>query len=167
MRKPEEFRSLASIVSASEEPTMTCVAAIDPPAAMFVQEPQHGCPEYDEAIRDIVREVRLFHARIAESVEAAVETIALDIASEIVGRELQIAPVAIESIVRRALERYAASEPLRVRVHPDEARHVVLDVPVAGDSGLRRGDVFLELRCGTVDASLGVRLADVLREACA
>ncbi|MHB8592013.1 MAG: FliH/SctL family protein, partial [Vulcanimicrobiaceae bacterium] len=64
----------------------------------------------------------------------------------------------------RALARYFAEEPLRVRVHPDDAA-ALRDAPIAveADPRLRRGDAAVDLRNGTVDASLGVRLDDAVR----
>lgn len=112
---------------------------------------------------DLVRDVRLFHARITEAVETAVELVTADIAAEIVARELQLAPADIERIVDRALQRFVSEEPLRVRVHPGEAEGVRCGIPIVADAALARGDAIVELRDGRVDARLGVRLACLLR----
>jgi flagellar biosynthesis/type III secretory pathway protein FliH len=111
----------------------------------------------------MLREVRLFHARVTEAVEASVETLVGDIAAELLGRELLLAPADIERIVDRALHRFAAEEPLRVRVHPDDLSRLKCSLPVLADDALRPGDAILELRNGYVDASLGVRVEALLR----
>jgi seryl-tRNA synthetase len=121
--------------------------------------------ELEDAESGLLRDVRLFHASVIEGVEAAIETITGDIAAGVLGRELQLAPADIDAIVDRALQRYLADEPLRVRVHPDEAVGLSCGVPVVGDERLRYGDAVIELRCGSVDATLGVRFASVLRAA--
>jgi flagellar biosynthesis/type III secretory pathway protein FliH len=105
----------------------------------------------------------LFHARVIEAVEAAVETIVDGIASDVLARELLLAPVDIEAIVDRALQRFVSEEPIRVRVHPDDAPNVQCGVPVVADSRLQRGDAAIDVRIGGVDASLAVRLAALLR----
>jgi flagellar biosynthesis/type III secretory pathway protein FliH len=123
----------------------------------------HEDAAYEDARANMLRELRLFHARIIEGVDAAVETLAHDIASEVLGRELHLAHANIAAIVDRALRRYFADEPLRVRVHPDEAPMLSCALPVVADERLRSGDAVIELRCGSVDATLGVRLAAVMR----
>ena len=110
-----------------------------------------------------VRDLRLFHARVIEAVEAAVETLVGDIAADVLGRELLLAPAGLEVIVDRALQRFASEQPLRVRVHPDDACGLNCGVPVVADARLRRGDAAIDLRDGSVDTSLGVRLAAIVR----
>ncbi len=136
-------------------------APIPPPMPPAIAEP--AAPREAESA-ELLREVRLFRARVAEAVDLAAATLLQDIAADVVGRELELAPVAIERIVDRALARYLAEEPLRVRVHPDDAA-ALRDAPIAveADPRLRRGDAAVDLRNGTVDASLGVRLDDAVR----
>jgi flagellar assembly protein FliH len=112
---------------------------------------------------DLVRSVCLFHARIREALEDAVDRLLLDVASEVLARELQLAPVAIERIVDAALQRYVSEAPVRVRVHPNDVQALNCGVPVVGDDSLAHGDAVVELRDGLLDATLGVRLDAVLR----
>ncbi|HET9096143.1 MAG TPA: FliH/SctL family protein [Candidatus Baltobacteraceae bacterium] len=165
MQTPERFRSLASRVLAARTP------APDEPAFEIVEEllepadDDAGDPRSGEEELELARDVRLFHARVIEAVEAAVETLVADIAADILGRELRLEPVDIEQIVDRALQRFAAEEPLRVRVHADDAGRLNCGLPVAADMRLRPGDAVIELRNGSADASLGVRLAALVRKA--
>ena len=110
MQTPEGFRRLADLLRSSENPP--------PPLETRAVEPEDRFPPDDE---EAARDVRLFRARIAEAVECAVGTLCRDIAAEVVGRELQLAPPEIGAIVRRALERYAAEGVTRVRAHPEDA----------------------------------------------
>ncbi len=112
---------------------------------------------------DVLREMRLFRARIIEATEAAVETLVADIAADVLARELRLAPADVETIVDRALQRFFEDEPLRVRVHADDALNVECGVPLVTDAKLQRGDAVIELRTGTIDARLGVRLATLLQ----
>ena len=158
LERPEGFRGLSSILRpAMLRPAFDADAAPMPPIA------EPAAPHEAESV-ELLREVRLFRARVAEAVDLAIATLLQDIAADVVGRELELAPVAIERIVDRALARYLAEEPLRIRVHPDDAA-ALREAPIAveADPRLRRGDAAVDLRNGTVDASLGVRLDEAVR----
>lgn len=178
MQTPERFRSLAATLIAARAP------APDEPAFEIVEELERASRssaalrqaqdeqayaqddgEWGDDLLELAREVRLFQARVIEAVEAAVETLVGDIAADVLGRELLLAPADIDAIVDAALERFVSEEPLRVRVHPEDVPRLACGVPVVADAGLRPGDAVIELRRGSVDASLGVRLATLLQAA--
>ena len=159
MQRPEGFRSLADMLAECNlpgEPQMFCESESTPDAA------EPGDAAEAEAEAEAARDLRLFHARIAENVESAVEMLLADIAADVLARELQIAPAVIQSIVAHALQRFAQEKPLRVRLNPCDAGRVCCELPVVPDQGLREGDAVIELRDGWVDISLGSRLANVL-----
>lgn len=169
LQTPERFRSLASTLLAARtpapgEPALEIVQDLLEPVDDEIDDARE---DQDEDELELLREVRLFHARVIEAVEAAVETLVTDIAADVLGRELVLQPAEIETIVDRALQRFADEEPLRVRVHADDAPRLNGALPVVLDVGLRPGDAVIELRNGSVDASLGVRLAAVVRAATA
>ena len=153
MQKPEGFRSLAELLREPREKLQ--------PAAQL--EP---CDDADER-RDVqtaaARELRLFLARVAEALDSAVEMLRNDIAAEVVGRELQLAPADLRAIVDRTLRRYALEAPVQVRVHPGDLDQLDGEFSTIADTQLRPGDAVLEMRSGAIDASLGVRLESVLR----
>ena len=147
------------------QPLAVLVRPVNPqtqaePPAQTVTVPG-ACAEAEEAA---LRSMRLFCAAVAEGVEAAIGQLLNDIAADVLARELQLAPADIARIVERALSRYLCEDPLHVLVHPDDACDVRCDFPVVKDPSLRPGDARLVLRCGSVDASLGVRLAAVLQK---
>lgn len=116
-------------------------------------------PDFSEASAD----VRRFRAAVRDAVDVAVRDVLRDVVAEVLARELELASVNVDAIVARACARYASEEVVRVRVHPDEAERIEsTNVDVVADAGLRRGDVLLEVRSGTIDVTLGARLADVL-----
>lgn len=160
MQTPERFRSLASTLTGSE--------SLDGPDIVQQEEassegiPRNDPIEVSDNERELVREVRLFHARVIEAVEASVETLTADIAADVLARELCLAPADIEAIIDRALQRFAQEQPVRVRVHDADLAGLTCSVPLIADARLRPGDAVIELRSGSVDASLGVRLAAVL-----
>ncbi len=123
-------------------------------------------PPQPEFVREVLHEARRFRAALADALDAARDRLVRDLASDVLARELACAPADVERIARRTLERYTDDEPLHVRVHPDEVALLAgFELPVVADARLRRGDVTLTLRYGTIDASLGVRLAHVLQSA--
>lgn len=134
-----------------------------PPLPAHEPVEEHAPPAESCVYVELLRELRLFHARIAEAVEASVQTLLCDIAADVLARELQLAPVDIAAIVDRALHRCIAEQPVRVRVHADYTARVACGVPVIADPQLLPGDAVIELRGGTVDASLGVRLENILQ----
>lgn len=155
MHAPDEFRSLADLLR--EEQYFT-------PAA--TETPENAAEDAPDLTGEIAaaRDVRLFHARVEEAIESSVATLRCDIAAEIVGRELQLAPASIAEIVRRAVRRFHADSPVRVRVNPEDLDSLADDgVQSVADRDLRRGDAVLEVGGGTIDVTLGVRLAAVLR----
>ncbi|HZZ00807.1 MAG TPA: FliH/SctL family protein [Candidatus Baltobacteraceae bacterium] len=116
--------------------------------------------------REQFAEIRRFGAAVRDAVDVAVSTLLCDVAAEVLARELELSPANVDSIVSRACARYASEKVVRVRAHPDEAAEVAYSgVDVVADSALRRGDVVLEVRTGTIDVTLGARLADVLDRA--
>jgi flagellar biosynthesis/type III secretory pathway protein FliH len=134
--------------------------ATDPPA--HDDEPPPAPPAEEDAIADLASRARRFRAMLADALDRSLADLLRDIAAEIVGRELQCAPTELQRIVERALERAADELPLSVHVHPSQLALLQLGLPLVADARLRRDDVRIELRSGTIDASLGVRLEQLL-----
>lgn len=107
--------------------------------------------------------VRRFRAALCDALDAALDELRRAIARDVLARELRLAPADVAAIAAGALERYAGERPLRLRVHPDDAAALATgDLNVVADAGLRRGDVAIDLHAGTIDATLGARLACVM-----
>lgn len=113
--------------------------------------------------RSALAAVRRFRAALADALDAQLDEIVREVVCELLGRELQIAHADVTAIARGALARYAADLPLRVRAHPHDVPALeTLELPIVTDAALRRGDLTIELRSGTIDASLGARLEALL-----
>ncbi len=139
--------------------------AIDPPGCVDEAEldpPPAPAPLDEAAIADVVSRARRFRAMLAEALDRTVADLLRDIAAEVIGRELHTAPAELQRIVQRALERAAHELPVAVRAHPSQLGLLRLDVPLIADASLRSNDVCIDLRSGTIDATLGVRLEHVL-----
>lgn len=153
-----EFQSLASLlipqtITAAGEPF-----AIPPPAQ---QSELRDEPDAEDA--PLAGEARRFYAHVREELERCVQNLLERIARDVLARELQCEPVATRELVARAYREWAASEPLRVRVHPDDAAGCKNGpLPVFEDAAVARGGAMLELRTGVVDVRLETRLQTVL-----
>jgi flagellar biosynthesis/type III secretory pathway protein FliH len=111
----------------------------------------------------VLAATRRFSAALADALALALERLLCDIARDVLARELVLAPCDVATIAARALNRYLDEEPLRLRVHPDDVSAcAALDVGIVADQSLRVGDAVLEVRCGTIDASMEARLEVVL-----
>ncbi len=150
-----EFRTLVAVLSnveASPQAAPEPAVIFDPTAATV-----------PEAIDIALSDARLMRAHLRETLEESFDDLLRDIASDVVGRELQLQPVEIKQIIVAAIDRYRAEMPLRTRVHPDDVAALRdLAIDVVPDGALKRGDAFLELRDGAVDLSLGIRLERLL-----
>jgi flagellar biosynthesis/type III secretory pathway protein FliH len=123
-------------------------------------------PESDPAqpgASDAAADVRRFRAAVADAVAAAVDGLLCDIAAGVLARELELKPVDVRAVVARACLRHERERIVCVRAHPGEVDRLTdAGVDAVGDAQLRRGDVLLEVRTGTIDVTLGARLAAVL-----
>ncbi len=138
----------------SEAPP-SAVAAPDGPRP---QAPASGVMSEPSAL---LSEVRLFRSALADALDEHAATLIRRLAADVLGRELQLAPVDVAYLARRLVAERLADEPIRLRVAPADAGFAC-DVPVVADACLNPGDAVLECRSGAIDARLGVRLADVL-----
>jgi flagellar biosynthesis/type III secretory pathway protein FliH len=140
------FRSLAELLRGDE------TVEIEQPAPELPSEPVHD-------IVEVMRDARLFRARIAEAVEEAAAGVLQRIAADVLCRELQMAPCEIEAVVETCVAQLADRQDLRIFVHPDDAP-AVRSFEVQRDATLERGDCRLELAYGSVHSTLQLRLAE-------
>jgi hypothetical protein len=113
----------------------------------------------DEALHEIER----FRAFALDAVERSLGRLVASLAEEVLGRELKLAPVDLQEITNRALRRYDREGPVRVRVSTVDLAAIKTELPVVADADLREGDLIVEVRDGTLDARMSVRLDCVLR----
>jgi len=132
----------------------------EPPVTIDVVPPEIVAPNAARDLTEALRAARLFHATLADALTNACERLLRDIAADVLARELHLAPVDITAIIGRVISE-CPDEPVRVRVAPSDV-HVACGLPVVADEALRAGDAIVEFVHGTVDARMGVRLADVL-----
>jgi flagellar biosynthesis/type III secretory pathway protein FliH len=119
----------------------------------------------DAFVEEALADIRRFRAALADALELRVERLLGDIAASVLARELRTASVDLHAIVARELA-LAGESPVKVRAHPDECESLAAWAgAVVADPSLCRGDVTIELRSGTIAATLGVRLDRALAAA--
>ncbi|MBV9028355.1 MAG: hypothetical protein JO311_07020 [Candidatus Eremiobacteraeota bacterium] len=137
-------------------------AATMPAPRVSEAEPAPPAPLSPECA-DAAARARRFRAALCDAVESAVTTMLPEIARDVLGRELRLAPCDLASIVRASLERHADDPVVTIRAHRDDlAQLEAARIECLGDDSLQRGDVILCLRSGTIDLQMSSRLDAVL-----
>lgn len=130
-----EFKSLFALLRESAAPPLISPLIAEPlPPLEPVLEVDDPQPADD----------RLDAARIAERFEAALQRLLDEIALEVVGRELLLAPVDVERIVSRLKARYGFQD---------------------GTATGANGDIRIDCDGNEIDASLGRRLRTAIERA--
>lgn len=128
--------------------------------------PAAEMPEADESsddVDDAIRAARRFRAALADALDCALDETLERIACDVLGRELALAPAEIRAIVTRSADAVSSQHVVRVRVHP-------LDLPsfaesswdARADDSLRPGDAMIDVASGSIDLTMGSRLARAL-----
>jgi hypothetical protein len=118
-------------------------------------------PDADASLAAL-RDVRVFRAHLADAFDAARIALVREFAFAVIGRELLLAPADVDAIAARVLAEHPRAQCVRVRVAPGDVSIVRAGVPVESDPALAPGDAVVEIAGGSIDARLGVRLAQVL-----
>ena len=138
------------------------VAETPPPVPLpesRMAEPDERSDDVDEAIRA----ARRFRAALADALDCRLDDLLERIASDVLGRELALAPADIRGIVTRVLEAEALHPVVRVRVHPLDLRALAQSPwDTRGDETLRPGDAMIDVASGSINLTMGTRLARVL-----
>lgn len=119
------------------------------------------------ALRDFARgRDEYFH-----NVEGEVVALSLAIVRKILRREAQVDPLLLSGLVRVALEKMAASQTVRMRVHPSQigawqdyfAQQTDLPIlpELSGDSALEQNRCQIETELGVTDLSLETQLKEI------
>jgi flagellar biosynthesis/type III secretory pathway protein FliH len=109
-------------------------------------------------LQTTIREARLFRAQLADAFDAALTRLLRELATDVLARELRMAPCDLAALVARLC---AQAPGVRLRVAPSEVSDE-FGVPCVADPALATGDAILEVDGGVIDARLGVRLALLL-----
>jgi hypothetical protein len=151
--------------------TAPCAGGDDPPGqsadtCVAVRRAACDAGSASDDVGAAMREARLFRARLADAFDEAAARLLRELACDVLGRELRLAPCELGELVQRACARAPV---VRVRVAGCDVARVAAatllpgaGVAVVDDPALAAGDAVIELAGGALDARLGVRLATVL-----
>jgi hypothetical protein len=163
-----EFRSFASILAERAKPPPEVRAEPPTPPPIRPREveapPVRGeSPQIAAVLATFASEIVRLRAKAAELVENEAESLLQMIASQVLVRELELAPVDVNTLLARIREEWNGSHPLRFRVaEADFERLGALGASLDVDPSLQPGDLQVELGDGLLDLRLGTRLAAVL-----
>ena len=135
-------------------------ATLELPTDMPVALPASN--DAERALCDVLRDCRLFRARLADALDAATRCVVREFAYAVLARELHAAPADLAALAARIITEHPAATPLVVRHAPGDDLDVAL--PRVADPALESGDLIVQFSEGDVDARFGVRL-DVALEA--
>ncbi len=161
---PEAFVPLAAYLRGGLRTREELQEVTMPEAAESREAPHDVAAE--AALGALFAQIRRTRAALEDACEARIERFLCDLGATILGRELRLAPADVGAIVNDALAELRCDLPLGVRVHPDDlpALHAC-ELTAIPDATLRRGDVTIDVRHGSIDVSLGARF-DALLDAC-
>ncbi len=143
----------------------------DDPPEVATSQTVESCapPDYgaaDAALDAFVAQIKRTRAALEDACAARIERFTCDLGAGVLGRELRLAPAEIGAIVDNALAELRSEFPLGVRVHPGDLDALrAYGLPTIPDATLRRGDVTIDVRYGSIDVSLGARF-EALLDAC-
>jgi len=164
----ERFLPLATYIraartSAAAAAAGTDVPAVTPPAAAPL--PSVVPHVVDFAHADIVHDLTMMRLAAGEAFEGAMRRLIADLAHEVLGRELALAPADIEALVARALAAWTQHEPVALVVGPADRDRVRAPLPVRTDATLAAGDLIVYVRDGAFESSFGFRLEGAIERA--
>lgn len=145
-----EFIPLAELLRPPRVDAAPALAAAPP-----VEEDEAPAPR---EIVDAVRAAKRFRAQLADAFDDAAARLLRELASDVLARELRLAPCDLAAVVARI---HMRAPVVRVRLAPEDG-HRVPDFPAVVDETLRAGDAIVEVAGGALDARLGVRVGALL-----
>lgn len=124
-----------------------------------------------EAVLDALREFAEDRAAYFQRVEGEVVNLALAIARKILRREAQLDPLLLSGLVRVALEKIAAGQTVRVRVHPSQvgvwqdyfgaASGLQVTPEWVGDPAMELQQCRIESEMGSTDLNIESQLKEI------
>jgi hypothetical protein len=119
-------------------------------------------PQVQHVLSGFLGEFVRLRARALEIFEVECEGMLGALAADVLGRELQIAPVDMLQIMRRLRSQYSGA--FKIRVAPQDQKIFSEHYEVEPDPTLVPGDIVLETPQGTIDMKLGSRVHAVLAQ---
>jgi len=119
-----------------------------------------------------IADVASTRAGVIQRAEADTVRLAIEIARRVLHRELTVDPNALKALTKAALQKLQSQEIRRVRVHPDQEKILRSSlqesgrgegIEVVADPSQPPGGVVFDIGRGTLDASVGTQLDEIVR----
>jgi flagellar assembly protein FliH len=119
-----------------------------------------------------IADVAATRSDIIQRAETDTVKLAVEIARRILHREVTADPNALRALTRAALQKLQSQEIHRVRVHPDQEKAVRAslqetgrgqNIEVIADPSQPPGGILFDIGRGTLDASVGTQLDEIVR----
>jgi len=128
--------------------------------------------ELTEQMARAIADVVSSREEVLRRAEGDIVRLSMEIARRIMHRELSVDPSALGGLIRAALEKVAAQQVHRVRIHPDQESVMRMclqeigrdaDIEVVGDPAQPRGGAVFESSRGSLDAGVETQLQEIER----
>jgi flagellar assembly protein FliH len=139
-------------------------------SAGFTRAEETGRPVF-EKLASSIAEIAKLRTKLRNETEKDLVTLALAIAKRILHREISLDPMAIQGIVRAALEKVQTREITEVRIYPGHEEVIrrclsaihATGIEVICDPALQPGDLTVATRRGDLQASIDTQLSEIER----
>ena len=160
----ESFIPLAALVRGASAPAAASEPSTDAPiVAGSMDAPAQRAEAF--AYADAIGDLALMRLAALDGYERACARLLESLASEVLGRELALAPADLAALLQRALAAFSEQEPLAVVLSPHDAGRVRVPLPVRIDPALSAGDLVIEVSDGELESYFAFRTQAALARA--
>ncbi len=130
---------------------------------------------YLERLAELAKRAVVDRESMVRSAEQELATLALEIASKVLRREVVSDPSLVLTMVESALEKVGSTDSVRILVHPEDAdlvrekwselRGAVAfgsNWEIVADDGMERGGCIIETKSGLVDSRIEAQLSEIV-----
>ncbi len=136
---------------------------------------EEQCKGYLERLAALAKQAVVDRESMIRSAEQELATLALEVASKVIRREIACDPSIVLSVVEAALEKVGATDSVRIVVHSEDAdlvreKWAELKGAVAfgsnweivSDDRMERGGCIVETKSGMVDSRIEAQMAEIV-----
>ncbi len=136
---------------------------------------EEQCKEYLERLATLARQAVVDRESMIRAAEQDMATLALEVASKVIRKEISCDPSIVLNVVEAAMEKVGSTDSVRIFVNPEDADllrekwtelkgAVVLgnNWEILGDDGMERGGCIIETKSGMVDSRIEAQLAEIV-----
>ncbi len=136
---------------------------------------EEQCKGYLERLAALAKQAVVDRESMIRSAEQELATLALEVASKVIRREVACDPSIVLSVVEAALEKVGATDSVRIVVHSEDADLVRekwaelkgavafgANWEIVSDDRMERGGCIVETKSGMVDSRIEAQMAEIV-----